>query len=75
MICKECNVEYVEVAPDQPHDYIQCLETRLTNSKIEIAVLKRTVESWKDAWYDMRRAVGKAAWEVPNPLYLKSNVK
>jgi hypothetical protein len=61
--CQLCGEE-LEKAP-AIHDQAKCEKTELLNGRQQISKLKKSIEEWKDAWYQLRDIIGKLWWYHP----------
>lgn len=64
--CPECNAPLDwDMLTGGRHDRDICISRQLIQTKAEIKKLKASVDSWKDAWYQLRDIIGWLWWYHP----------
>lgn len=65
-LCKDCHAPKVwDHLTGGIHDQLLCEKRQLNQLRIENKKLKKAVEFWKDAWYEVRDLLGNLWWHHP----------
>lgn len=72
-----------DVLEDNPadHDVAKCEKTELLKGRSTITKLKKNLDEWKDAWFQLREIIGNLWWHHPaldndeKLVYYQANLK